>query len=205
MRIDSTVKAYNKTTRQYLKSNPGRSTFWINEFNYFSKLMKNGKVIDIGCGPGFDSLLFTKNGYKYIGIDASDEFLKVARKLNSKAEFYLMDFNHLKFPEKSFEGFWACASLQHAKRAKIGSVLDQIWGILKPGGIGFIVVKERNGGTKEENVFDPRYNTKRYFAFYDLPEFKTILKKSGFKVLKSEKLNYKSTTRSWMSFFVKKP
>jgi ubiquinone/menaquinone biosynthesis C-methylase UbiE len=43
------------------------------------KVFKN-KVLDIGCGTGFQSYLYSAAGYDVIGIDIADELLEIAKK-----------------------------------------------------------------------------------------------------------------------------
>jgi ubiquinone/menaquinone biosynthesis C-methylase UbiE len=49
---------------------------------------KNLKILDVGCGTGELSLLFSEMGHEVIGIDISNQMLKVAR---TKAEAFKAD------------------------------------------------------------------------------------------------------------------
>ena len=66
-----------------------------------------------------------------------------------QAHFVLMDFQYLKFPPRSFDGFWAAASLLHTPKRKIKSVLGNIHKILKPEGVGFISLKRKTSFEEE--------------------------------------------------------
>lgn len=185
MQINATIRSYNKSAKKYEAFNLEHREGWKNELKYFFKLLKKGRVLDIGSGAGFDSLVFTKRGYDYLGIDASKEMIKLAKKRNKHASFILMDMNRLIFPKQTFDGFWASASLLHVKRSNITKVLKSINRILKPGGIGFIALRKIKD-KKEAVITDKKHGyAKRYFAFYSLYDFNRIFKNSGFKVLKS--------------------
>lgn len=75
-----------------------------------SKFSQNKKMLDYGCGTGIHSLTPLKYGaQKVIGIDLSEESLKIAReraektKLADQARFIKMDCENLEFPDNSFD------------------------------------------------------------------------------------------------------
>ena len=52
---------------------------WIELINHYLKINKGMKVLDLGCGPGFFSVLLANLGCQVIGIDYSDKMLEEAR------------------------------------------------------------------------------------------------------------------------------
>lgn len=199
--IERTITTYNKIAKQWNKDhyNPN---FWAEEFKVFQNLVHGRKIIDIGCGAGRDAVFFVNNGFDYTGIDASAGMLDEARKRLPKAKFVLMDFNNLDFPDETFDGFWASASLLHSPKDKVGQVLQNIRKVIKPNGVGFISIKEKKLAD-EEIVKDEDYgNTERYFAFYEKEEFQKILEESGFAVIRAGVHRMGST--GWLCYFVRK-
>lgn len=49
---------------------------WIELINRYLKINKGMKVLDLGCGPGFFSVMLTNYGCQVIGIDYSDKMLE---------------------------------------------------------------------------------------------------------------------------------
>jgi 2-polyprenyl-3-methyl-5-hydroxy-6-metoxy-1,4-benzoquinol methylase len=47
---------------------------------YMRRLKSGGTVLDVGCAGGRDSKKLVGRGFKVIGIDLVDSFLKIARK-----------------------------------------------------------------------------------------------------------------------------
>ncbi|MBA4251374.1 MAG: hypothetical protein C0425_08915 [Chlorobiaceae bacterium] len=64
----------------------------------------NVDVLDIACGAGRHSILFSKNGFKVTGVDLSDNLLRNAKKksseLNLKIEFIKSDIRNLDLKKK---------------------------------------------------------------------------------------------------------
>lgn len=196
-----TIETYDRIAKRFSDSHFDTS-FWKKEFGIFKKLMRGKKVIDIGCGAGRDAVLFMKHNFDYIGIDASAGMLREARKRVRGGKFVKMDFYELKFSPSVFDGFWAAASILHIPKSKVTKVLCNIRQILKPGGIGFISLKEKRS-LDEGVVRESRHDgIQRYFSFYRKGEFLRFLKAANFKVVKSHTLKEGDT--NWLCYFVKK-
>lgn len=199
-----TLKTYNKIAPKFSKLH--FKPFWIKEFKYFKKIVPGKKVVDIGCGAGRDAAVFVKNGFDYLGIDASTGMLRVASKRVKKGDFKKMDYYNLSLPSKTFDGFWAAASLLHIPKNKINKVLKSLGKVLQGDGVGFISVKEKTK-IDEGLLPDKRYNKLgRFFSFYKKSEFRKILKINKFEILKvmEHKELEKDRITNWLCFFVKK-
>ena len=175
---------YSKIAKQWADKNHAPD-YWRPEFEKFQTFLPKGKVIDIGCGTGKDAGFFVDHGYGYLGIDYSEAMLDEARKRAPGVDFRHMDMFHLAFPSSSFDGFWAAASLLHISKEKLPEVLVGIKKIIKPGGIGFVSVKEGSG---EKVVEGEMEGDSRFFSFWQLPEMEQILADNGFKVLDSARV-----------------
>lgn len=198
-----TTAAYNKIAKDYSERNYHH--FWASEYDYFKTILSGNKIIDLGCGAGRDAEQFVGDGFDYLGIDASDEMLKIAGERVALGQFRLMDLRDLDLPLESFDGFWASASLLHFSKQEIPDLLKSFYNLLKENGVGFISVKEKRvmdeGFIKE----DKAGGIERYFSFFQNDEMLNFLKKANFTVLKSGQCfeNDKDETE-WLYFFVKK-
>lgn len=169
--------------------------FWTDEMREFQGLLPTGKVVEIGVGSGRDAAALIKVGYGYVGTDASREMLAVAASRNPGAVFINNPVERLRFPRDYFDGFWASAVLLHIPKGRVARALLSIRRVVRPGGIGFIAMKEGSGEKVDQE-------TGRFYAFYSQVEFAEILRRCGFEVVK-EGLRAAGETM-WLVYYVKK-
>ncbi len=176
-----TLNTYNNIAHDWVTRNYSLD-FWKEEYKIFQNYLPSGKIIDLGCGGGRDSVWFLKNKYSYTGIDISEGMIHEARKRHPDAEFLQQSLYELDFPKNSFDGFWSVCSLLHIPKEKINLVLGSIKAILKQGAIGFISIKQ---GTKFVKKAWHESGKERFFAYYEQDEFSKILETEGFSILQT--------------------
>ena len=88
------------------------------------------RVVDLGCGAGRDYPAFEERGADYLGVDASEGMLTVARERFPEATFEAQDL-----AERGFDGAFANASLQHVPTPALPNALTNIYACLRPGGV----------------------------------------------------------------------
>lgn len=82
-------------------------TLWQEELYSHLPVEKRLRILDIGCGPGFFSIMLAKTGHEVTGIDVTAEMIKEACAL-AQAEgveplFQVMDAEHTSFPSACFD------------------------------------------------------------------------------------------------------
>lgn len=134
----NTLDYYNKNSEEYFNST--LNVDMTNTYKAFLKLVpKGGKILDLGCGSGRDSMNFMKLGYEVTAIDGAKELAKKASVLLGK-EVILSTFEELELKEK-FHGIWACASLLHIKREDLIIVLNNLYNNLEDNGVFYMSFK----------------------------------------------------------------
>jgi phosphatidylethanolamine/phosphatidyl-N-methylethanolamine N-methyltransferase len=95
-----------------------------------------GKLLEIGVGNGSHLKLYT--GHQITGIDISASMLSKAKQSKDiNADLFLMNGEHLTFPEASFDHVVISHVLAVAKDPD--QILEQAYKVLKPGGKLFIL------------------------------------------------------------------
>lgn len=134
----NTLDYYNKNSEEYFNST--LNVDMTNTYKPFLKLVpKDGKILDLGCGSGRDSMNFIKLGYEVIAVDGAKKLAKRASVLLGK-EVIVSTFEELELKEK-FHGIWACASLLHIKREDLKTVLNNLYNNLDDNGVFYMSFK----------------------------------------------------------------
>ena len=134
----NTLDYYNKNSEEYFNST--LNVDMTNTYKPFLKLVpKDGKILDLGCGSGRDSMNFIKLGYEVTAVDGSKQLAKKASALLGK-EVIASTFEELELKEK-FHGIWACASLLHIKREDLKTVLNNLYNNLDDNGVFYMSFK----------------------------------------------------------------
>ena len=102
---------------------------WIELINRYLKINKGMKVLDLGCGPGFFSVMLTNYGCQVIGIDYSDKMLEEARnnagKFKANVEFQKMDVQNLAFQDETFDLPLGYADIFHDNQ-ELQTLIDRL-------------------------------------------------------------------------------
>lgn len=180
--IKEAMQFYDKFAKLYAEHTfPRLMQFQLNEF--ISKLPKNAKVLDIGCGSGRDSHYFHDYGLDVTAIDSSENIIKEAKIRIPEATFKKMDMRKLTFPKESFDGAWMMASLTSIEKKDALTVLKEAAKVLKKNGILYVAVKEGEGEIIEKK---PVYlNSPKFYAYYKKDELDSLITSAGFKIVTS--------------------
>jgi len=155
---------------------------------------KKGKILDLGCGSGRH---FVKNKGIIYGIDFSEEMVKFAKKKAKKSGIKVIvkkeSADDLHFEDNFFSSAIFIATLHCIETAeKREKALRELFRVLEPGSEALITVWSRNHeALKNKNKEDKipwKVNDKVYYRYnyiYYKPELEELLKKVGFKILKS--------------------
>ncbi|RED58539.1 class I SAM-dependent DNA methyltransferase [Cohnella lupini] len=120
-------------------------------------------ILELGSGTGRDGAYFKENRFDVVCVDLSDEMVRLC--LEKGLDARRADFGSLDFAPEQFEAVYAMNSLLHVPKSDLDEILDQIYRVLKPGGLFFFGVY---GGDNSEGIWenDP-YEPKRYFSMYE--------------------------------------
>lgn len=165
-------------------------------FDKFAELVQ-GKILNVGSGPGRDGLLLKEKGLEVICLDASSTMVKLCEEKG--LDSIVGDFTFMPFEDSSFNGAWAYTSLIHVPKTDVSMAFNEIRRILKNDGILGLGLIE---GGMEEYRKSSEINMPRWFSLYTKEETEKLLEKYGFKVLYFEQ--FKPNSKNYLNFIAQK-
>ena len=109
------------------------------------RLVPGMRVLDAGCGSGRNLVFFLKSGYEVFAVDESDQAIGRVRELATQLAPHLPHENfrtapveRMGFDDIEFDLILSSAVLHFARNDQHWrSMVDEMWRVLKPGGIFF--------------------------------------------------------------------
>jgi LSD1 subclass zinc finger protein len=102
--------------------------------------LKDKLFLNIGCGGGYEGLLFAGYGTRYIGVDFSHNAASFTKKLIDKAGFngttFQAEAEALPFQNDSVDFVYSSGVLHHTPNTE--QALKEVYRVLKPGGTAMI-------------------------------------------------------------------
>ena len=177
--LKQTIQSYDRTAASYAQrtyQNPmHRQREWFIEF------LANpaARILDLGCGPGRDTLFYRSRGFQVIGADLSFGMLEEARRRVPEGQFIQADMRRLPLKSASFEAIWASASFLHLPKQSAGLALAEMERVLTKEGWLYLAVKRGEA----ESWREPEDAAARfYYAYYSSEELAAIVCRAGFEI-----------------------
>ncbi len=157
----------------------------------------NIKVLEIGCGEGRDASEIVPRVSSYVGIDPSEGLLDIARKRLPSVSFVKADALSYEYPEDT-DVIYAFASLLHINKFDMKKALEKASRSLRPGGVCFMTLKERDAYSEELKVDQ---HGERMFYYYSIGLIRD-LSAEWFDVVHEEHKNMNDTP--WLAMALRR-
>ena len=113
----------------------------------FARLQgSRGRLLEIGCGIGVDSIQLAKCGFDVTAVDLTENALAVAKEYAAHRgvtiNFRLGNAEGLDFPDESFDTVYSFGVLHHTP--DIEKAVAEVRRVLKPGGTAHIMLYHSN-------------------------------------------------------------
>lgn len=139
----SEMDAYRRTIAVYSTRQFANMYFekWANDIpqrqldDFASRLVPGCAILDSGCGPGHHTAYLERLGFKTVGIDLSEEALRLGTTHNTCARLVRCDMLLSPFRDSSFSAVWSCAAFQHLPESLHDAQLAEFRRLLHPGGM----------------------------------------------------------------------
>jgi cyclopropane fatty-acyl-phospholipid synthase-like methyltransferase len=146
-----------------------------------ARLREGTRVLDLGCGDGSKTKRLAER-FDVVGVDISEEQLRLARSKVPAATLVRADFAELDFPADTFDGVTALYSAMHVPRDDHADLFARIRRWLKPGGL-FLASLSHVGG---EDRTDEWLGVEMFFSGFDADTNRALVREAGFELLADE-------------------
>ncbi|MGD8859949.1 MAG: class I SAM-dependent methyltransferase [Myxococcales bacterium] len=198
-RLRRTRKSYEQIAGAFLQSAADRSRVRPAIARFVDQLPAPGPVLDLGCGPGWDSAELHARGADAIALDLSEAMLRVAVERYPGPRVQA-DMRRLPFAAATFAGVWSNASLLHLSREDFSEALREARRVLLPSGLMRLTLK-----TGQPDGFDAKYgaDSPRWFTYWDDASLDARIERAGFRTLQGETKEAPSST--WLIRLLRAP
>jgi 2-polyprenyl-3-methyl-5-hydroxy-6-metoxy-1,4-benzoquinol methylase len=136
---------YDKTVKQYADEWYQNELMLPSIKEFISLLPPNPLILDLGCGPGQESMRISNNNANVVGIDFSSESISIAKERNPGLVFHCMDYFQITKDLGKFHGIFSCSSLIHNTETEILNILKLIDNIIFPNTLFCIIYRKGEG------------------------------------------------------------
>jgi ubiquinone/menaquinone biosynthesis C-methylase UbiE len=141
-------------------------------YNFMKK--KNGKVLDLCCGKGADSIYFYNKGFKVTSVDYSSEAIKQFSQTQKMYEIIISSFvkdilEPLPFEDESFDYIYSRLGLYYFTDDELKKIIPEIKRVLKSEGLLLLQVKSTSdkdygkGNMIEKDMYEDETGYVRHF------------------------------------------
>lgn len=122
--------------------------------DFVSLLPEHPRILDLGCGPGHECMRLASTGADVLGIDFSEECIRLARERCPRCQFDVLNFRQLDLRYGKFQGVFACASLIHIDPETLPDVIRRIRNVLTHKGYLIMMVQDGKGINESKSLLE---------------------------------------------------
>jgi cyclopropane fatty-acyl-phospholipid synthase-like methyltransferase len=146
-----------------------------------SRLPDGASVLDLGCGNGAKTERLARR-FEVVGVDISEEQLRLARAAAPGATFVQVDFAELDQPAESLDAVTAFYSIVHVPRDRHPALFARIERWLRPGGLFLASLSHLGGPGRTEEWL----GVEMFFSGFDAETNGRLVREAGFELLSDE-------------------
>lgn len=194
-----TARSYNENAQSYQSQYAGRLVAKDQLDEFKSLVHAPAKVMDIGCGPGFDTKYLAEK-YAVTSMDISKRMVEIARFENPGVDIKYGDITTFPIEKNTYKGIWSRGAIHHIHEEDLDGVFQKIADALVEDGIFYLIVREGEG---EELLRDSKHygEYERFYHFFTVEELKERGEKAG---LSLETVHDTKRSHKWIAAIFRK-
>ncbi len=183
---NSHAEEFEERTKNYLRKHI------FNDVTLFLKSLPGKRILDLGSGPGRDSLFFKEKGFEPLCYDFSPEMIKRCEEKSLVGK--VGEIEKMNFPDDSFDGVWAYTSLLHIPEEEFTIALKKVNKSLVKKGVFYIGMKEGKNKILENERYSDDTRTSWYYTNEELIE----MLKPHFDIFNFSKVELENTYLNYL-------
>jgi ubiquinone/menaquinone biosynthesis C-methylase UbiE len=184
-KINQIREAFNKAAPTYAKELYHELYFKNVDIKlldlFCERVDPNLPICEIGCGPGEISTYLRYKHLKVVGIDISEEMIRIARELNPHIDFQTGNVFALDYSDNFFSGILAPFLFVNYEMEDIKIAFLEIKRVLIPNGIFYMSFHEGNDRIQVEELFAK--NNPLEFIYLNVSDIARMLEETGFEII----------------------
>ncbi|MCX7708681.1 MAG: methyltransferase domain-containing protein [Clostridia bacterium] len=182
-------KFYNLFANEYAKlffNELDQKPFDRDFLKRFAGLIEpNGKVCDIGCGPGEVARYLKDQGIDVFGVDLSDEMIQEAKKLNPDISFQRGNMMALHLKDNELSGISAAYAIVNLTQSEIIAAIKEFNRVLNVNGFLLVSFHIGNNDVLPVEKGDGDDQVSIDYVFHDFDEILKLIKEVGFDIVEA--------------------
>jgi ubiquinone/menaquinone biosynthesis C-methylase UbiE len=147
---------------------------------FAAQIRPNGRVCDMGCGPGHVARYLCDAGVSAWGLDLSSGMVEQARRLNPGTEFRQGNMLALDLPDNALAGIVAFYAIVNIPSSSLPVVFKEMARVLEPGGVLFLAFHAGDQTLREEELWG--HPVAMDFFFFQPSDIRILLEAAGLAV-----------------------
>lgn len=143
--MKNTADFYNATALDWAKKGYSDESEIPALLDFVKQYPSGSRFLDLCCGCGYDSERIHALGYEVVGIDFSEESLKIAKERNPDITFYsdnlLNDYSYI----GKVDAIFVIAGLVHIETDQLRQAFSRMHDVVQANGGLFITIREGKG------------------------------------------------------------
>ena len=184
--LDLNKQAWDKLAERYDNRAGALKEFSDVICTFMEKLPKGGKVLDLGCGTGLPYARYlVKEGFDVLGVDLSEEMVRIASKNVPDAKFVQLSMNEITYMDE-FDGVMSSFSMLLLSPDLFKETASRVYSALVDGGYFYLSLNEPVGESEDPDseVYVNIMGQDMYSRAYTVEEVEGVFQPLGFSLVK---------------------
>lgn len=171
--------------------------------DFLSNFKFKPRILDLGCGPGHETMRIHSLGVEVVGVDFSSESIKIARERNPNCTFLIKDYFELDQSIGLFDGVFSSGSIIHISYERLPKLIEILNKLIKNKGFLELIIQKGEGEKVKIHIIKQE-KIETLIYLFTLKRLKLILNQYSFSFVRKGYLVKDLIEMNWRSYIFQK-